>query len=138
MKTKSRNMVRSIIITVSALALLMTIFVGLIGYKNIQEAYLTSFSEVLHAAAILLGDEVSNEFSGDWSLSEDGQLMQGETAVHDIYQAQLDDLNAKTKMHYTLFYGDTRYVTSLTDAETGLRMEGTKASDAVVAEVLTR
>ena len=137
MKTKNRNMVRTIIVIASVLALLMAACVGIIGFRNIQKAYLTSFSEGLHAAAVLLNDEVSNQFEGDWTLSEDGQLMKGDVAVHDIYQAQLDALHEKTGMHYTLFYGDTRFVTSLTDATTGQRMEGTKASETVVSEVLS-
>ena len=136
MKKKRRNMVRSIILIASVLALLMSGLIGFIGFNHIKKAYLTSFSEGLHASAILLEDELSNEFAGDWSLSEDGQLMKGETAVHDIYQAQLDSLHQKTGMHYTLFYGDTRYVTSLTDSETGKRMEGTQASEVVVTNVL--
>ena len=136
MKKKSRNMVRRIILIASALAILMCALIGYVGYTHIQKAYLTSFSEGLHAAAILLNDEFSNEFQGDFYLSEDGQLMKGETAVHDIYQAQLDSLSQQTGMHFTLFFGDTRYVTSLTDTDTGKRMEGTKASDKVVAEVL--
>ena len=138
MKKKSRNMVRGIILIATGLAILMCTTIGVIGYNHIKEAYFTSFSEGLQAAATLLEDEFSNEFQGDWSLSEDGQLMKGETAVHDIYQAQLDSLHSKTSMHYTLFYGDTRFVTSLTDANTGMRMEGTKASDKVVEEVLRK
>ncbi|WP_026490447.1 methyl-accepting chemotaxis protein [Butyrivibrio sp. XBB1001] len=138
MKKKSRNMVRGIILIASALALLMAALVGYIGYRHIQEAYYTSLSEGLHAAAVLLDDEVSHQFEGDWHLSEDGELMKGETAVHDIYQEQLDALSAKTNMHFTIFYGDTRFVTSLKDADTGLRMEGTKASDTVVAEVIAK
>ncbi len=136
MKRKNRNMVRTIILIATFLACVMCSCVGYIGFSHIQEAYYTSFAEGLHAAAVLLDDEFSNEFAGDWSLSEDGQLMKGETAVHDIYQAQLDSLHNKTGMHYTLFYGDTRMVTSLTDATTGKRMEGTKASDVVISEVL--
>ena len=136
MKKKSRNMVRSIILIASVLGIAMSGCVGIIGFNHIKKAYLTSFSEGLRAAAVLLENQVSNQFEGDWSLSEDGELLKGDTAVHDIIQAQLDELNEKTDMHYTLFYGDTRYVTSLTDAETGKRMEGTKASDTVVSKVL--
>lgn len=36
----------------------------------------------------------------------------------------------------TLFYGDTRRVTTLVDAETGERMVGTQAADKVIAKVL--
>lgn len=136
MKTKSRNMVRGIIVIASVLALLMAGCVGYIGFNHIQTAYYTSFQEGLHAAAILVEDEFSHEFEGDWSISEDGQLMKGDVAVHDIYQEQLDSIHSRTGMHYTVFYGDTRYITSLTDATTGKRMEGTKASDVVVKEVL--
>nr|WP_297708142.1 methyl-accepting chemotaxis protein [uncultured Butyrivibrio sp.] len=136
MKTKSRNMVRSIIVLASVLALLMAGCVGYIGFNHIQSAYYTSFQEGLHAAAILVEDEISHEWEGDWSVSEDGQLMKGDVAIHDLYQQQLDNLHNRTGMHYTVFYGDTRYITSLTDATTGKRMEGTKASDVVVKEVL--
>ncbi|SFC88177.1 methyl-accepting chemotaxis protein [Butyrivibrio sp. YAB3001] len=138
MKKKSRNMVRSIIVLASVLALIMAAFVGIIGYNHIKQAYYSSFQEGLHAAAVLMEDEIAHEWDGDWSLSEDGQLMKGETAIHDLYQSQLDKLHEKTGMHYTVFYGDTRYITSLVDAQTGKRMEGTKASDVVVEEVLKK
>ncbi len=133
---KNRNMVRGIILVATFLALLMCTCVGVIGYNHIKKAYFTSFSEGLQAAAYLLEDEFSNEIQGDWSISEDGQLMKGETAVHDLYQAQLDAIHNKTQMHFTVFYGDTRYITSLTDANTGMRMEGTRASEVVANEVL--
>ncbi len=136
MNKKTRNMVRTIILIASTLALLMAGCVGYIGYSHIQSAYLTSFSEGLHAAATLLEDELSHQYEGDWSVSEDGELMKGDVEIHDTYQMQLDTLHNKTGMHYTVFFGDTRYVTSLTDSETGKRMEGTKASDVVVSEVL--
>lgn len=136
MKKRKRNMVRTIILIATVLACLMCSLIGIIGYNHIKEAYYTSFSEGLRAAAVLLDNQVTNQVQGDWSISEDGQLLKGDTEVHDMIQGQLDELNQKTNMHFTLFYGDTRVVTSLTDATTGQRMEGTKASDTVVAEVL--
>ncbi|MBO4823894.1 MAG: methyl-accepting chemotaxis protein [Lachnospiraceae bacterium] len=135
---KSRNMVRGIILIASALACLMAGLIGYIGYTHIQKAYLSSFEEGLHAAAVLMEDEISHEWSGDWSLSESGELLKGDTPIHNLYQNQLDKLNAQTGIHFTVFYGDTRYITSLTDATTGQRMEGTKASDVVVEEVLKK
>ncbi|MBE5823818.1 MAG: methyl-accepting chemotaxis protein [Butyrivibrio sp.] len=138
MNKKSRNMVRTIILIASGLALLMAACVGLIGYNHIQSAYLTSFSEGLHAAATLIEDEITHQYEGDWSLSEDGELLKGDVAIHDDFQKQLDELHNKTGMHYTVFYGNTRYITSLTDAETGQRMEGTRASEVVSDEVLKK
>ncbi len=135
-KRKSRNMVRSIILVASGLALLMAGAIGYIGYNHIQKAYYSSFEEGLHASATILEDEISHEWRGDWSLSAGGDLIKGETLIHNNYQKQLDELSEKTGMEYTVFYGDTRMITTLVDEETGLRMEGTKASDDVVEKVL--
>ncbi|MCR5254840.1 MAG: methyl-accepting chemotaxis protein [Acetatifactor sp.] len=136
MKRKSGNMVRRIIVMASVLALLMAACVGVIGYSHIQKAYFTSFKEGLHASAILMEDEISHEWGGDWSVTEYGVLRKGTNMIHDVYQKQLDELHEQTGMHYTVFYGDTRYITTLTDPETGERMEGTTASESVVNEVL--
>ena len=68
----------------------MAACVGYIGFSHIKKAYFTSFAEGLHAAAILMDDEFANQYKGDWTLSEDGELMKGDTAVHDVYQQQLD------------------------------------------------
>ncbi|MCR5657059.1 MAG: methyl-accepting chemotaxis protein [Butyrivibrio sp.] len=133
---KSRNMVRSIILIASVLALLMAACVGYIGYSHIKKAYMTSFAEGLQASAVLLSDSLSHMTEGDWTLSEDGQLLKGDVAMHDMLQDQFDGISEQTGMHYTLFFGDTRYVTTLADAESGKRMEGTQASETVVNEVI--
>ena len=133
---KNGNMVRSIMLIADAIAIIMAAVIGYIGYTHIQRAYYTSFAEGLHAASILVEDTLSNQVPGDWSLSDDNRLMKGDTVVSDLYQEQIDTLNQKTGMHYTVFYGDTRYITSLVDATTGNRMVGTKASDTVINEVL--
>lgn len=133
---KKGNMVGSIMTIASAFAVIMAAVIGFIGFNHIQKAYYTSFAEGLHAASILVEDTFTNEIPGDWTLSEDGQLMKGDTPVSEVYQAQIDTLNQKTGMHYTIFYGDTRYITSLVDASTGKKMTGTKASDVVINEVL--
>ena len=129
-------MVRGIILIASALALAMAATVGVIGFNHIKSAYANSFAEGLKAAAILLESELSSEVKGDWSLSDDGELLKGDNYVHDSYQAQLDSLHERTGMDYTVFYGDTRYITTLIDTERNFRMEGTKASSSVANEVL--
>ena len=65
MKKKSRNMVRTIILIASVLALAMSACIGYIGFNHIQKAYYASFSEGLHAAVILLENQLSNEIPGD-------------------------------------------------------------------------
>ncbi|MCR4999811.1 MAG: methyl-accepting chemotaxis protein [Lachnospiraceae bacterium] len=132
---KRGNMVRRIILIAAALALVMTAAIGIVGFSNIKKAYFDSFSEELKAAAYMMEHEINNEWEGDWSLSDGGQLRKGNTAIHDAYMKQVDQLHEKTGIHFTVFYGDTRYITSMTD-EKGNRMEGTQASGTVVEKVL--
>lgn len=49
-----------------------------------------------------------------------------------------DKIKAETGYDVTLFFGDTREVTSVVDSTTGERAVGTKASDAVIEEVLNK
>ena len=63
--------------------------------------------------------------------------MKGDVAIHDIFQTQLDSLSEKTGISYTVFFQNVRKVTTLTDADTGLRMEGTTASEAVTSTVIS-
>ena len=132
---RTRNMVRTIILIAAGLALIMSAMIGYIGYNHIKNAYMDSFAEELRATAIMMESIVSNQTQGDWKLSANGQLMKGGTLIHDSYQAQIDAMHEKTGVHFTIFYGDTRYVTSMTD-ENGNRMEGTKASAEVVNTVI--
>ncbi|MDD6482303.1 MAG: methyl-accepting chemotaxis protein [Lachnospiraceae bacterium] len=82
------------------------------------------------ATALLdaLGDgayEVKNGelYKGNYNLSEEITL--------------LDSLKQQSGFDVTLFYGDTRYLTTIAD-ENGNRQVGTQASEAVVSEVLKK
>jgi methyl-accepting chemotaxis protein len=133
---RNRNMVRTIILIASALALIMSAAIAVIGFNHIQTAYFNSFSEELHAAAIMLDDNINNQFYGDWEMADNGELYKAGTVFYNKFAPQVDSLHERTGIHFTVFYGDTRYVTSMVDASTGKKMEGTKASDAVIEKVL--
>ncbi len=133
---RNRNMVRTIILIASALALIMSAAIAVIGFNHIQTAYFNSFSEELHATAIMLDDNINNQFYGDWEMADNGELYKAGTVFYNKFAPQVDSLHERTGIHFTVFYGDTRYVTSMVDASTGKKMEGTKASDAVIEKVL--
>ncbi|XME03705.1 methyl-accepting chemotaxis protein [Lachnospiraceae bacterium C1.1] len=114
-----------------ALAIILTVY----GVRSINNAYLNSFTEGLRAAAIQLKDEVSHEWDGEWTVDDDGTLRKGGQDIHDEYEGQFDDISNHTGIEYTLFNGDTRYITTMMDSS-GARMEGTKASDNVIEAVL--
>ncbi|MBR6395710.1 MAG: cache domain-containing protein [Lachnospiraceae bacterium] len=133
---RNRNMVRTIIVIAAALALIMSAGIAAIGFSHIQKAYFNSFSEELHAAATMFDDSLNYQFYGDWEMSDNGELYKGGTVFYNKVSEQVESLNQRTGIHFTVFYGDTRYVTSIVDASTGKKMEGTKASQTVIDEVL--
>ena len=73
---------------------------------------------------------------GDYYLAADGSLMKGDMNI-SLDETIIDSWTTGTEADVTLFYGDTRMATSLRDVNTGERIIGTKASDAVIKEVLT-
>jgi methyl-accepting chemotaxis protein len=122
----------------SALLMLiaMSIIVTAVGVSMVKKAYYDSFAEELHISALQVS-EMASQWSGDWSLNSDNELMKGDVAIHDIFQSQLDSLSEKTGISYTVFFQNVRKITTLTDADTGLRMEGTTASEAVTSTVIS-
>nr|MCR5716444.1 cache domain-containing protein [Lachnospiraceae bacterium] len=128
---RNRKLVASILLISSIAAIIMASVITAIGIFYTREAYYDSFAEELHAAALMIEDEISHEWKGNWSVSEENRLMKGSYDIYDSYLMQLDDLHESTGIHFTIFYGDTRYLTSMVDSQTGLRMEGTKASEEV-------
>lgn len=74
--------------------------------------------------------------SGSWHLEEDG-LYKGETSL-SADMALFDKFVANSDVDITIFYGDTRQVTSLLDHNTGERIIGTQASAEIIQTVLNQ
>lgn len=68
---------------------------------------------------------------------EDGCLYKGEKNLTEDEEL-IDGFVAGSDSGVTIFFGDTRYVTSLKDNKTGKRLVGTKAGDAVIEAVLKK
>jgi len=133
---KNKKLVRNVLYFASVLALLMATTITVVGIGYVKKAYFDSFSEELHAAALMVQSQLNNQWQGDWSVTSNGTVLKGNYDLHDEYEAQLDDLYENTGISFTVFANDTRYITSLVDSTTGEKMEGTKASDTVIETVL--
>lgn len=114
----------------------MSIIITVVGVSMVEKAYYDSFAEELHISALQVS-EMAGQWQGDWTLNSDNDLMKGDVAIHDIFQNQLDSLSEKTGISYTVFFQNVRKITTLTDSDTGLRMEGTTASEAVTSTVIS-
>lgn len=80
------------------------------------------YKEKLKAVAISVNNSYNTLIDGDWELVE-GVLFKGGKPVDNTL---IDSIGRQDGIEITLFFGDTRYFTTLKDAS-GKRLVGTKA-----------
>lgn len=89
----------------------------------------------LEGIAELTRDDCSLPSGNAFFVDESGNLWNGKTLNVSESTETFDQVKSVSGVEITLFYGDTRYVTTVLD-ESGKRVLGTKASDAVIEKVL--
>lgn len=127
MKLKGKLIIMSLA-PLAALAILIIIFSNL----RISNVISNVVREDIQASARLQA-ELIQSYDGDFSVEDNGDLVKGQ---HNITQETdvMDSLLDSSKIALTIFYGDTRYSTSI--VQDGERILGTQAGQAVVDEVL--
>lgn len=88
----------------------------------------------LHATALSVRETLSSSSTGQYSVNDQGNLQKGEYNITE-HSEIADEIKNATGMEVTVFFGDTRYMTSVKD-ESGNRVLGTKAGDTVIQNVL--
>lgn len=123
-------------ILMMALIPLIALGVITIVFSNIRisEVVADNIENGLRGAAVSVRDTITYVDEGAFSVDEAGNLCKGEFNV-TANTAIADNIQTSTKMDITVFYGDTRYMTSICN-EDGSRLVGTKAGDAVIEQVL--
>lgn len=102
---------------------------------NIQAGMQDEALKGLRGIALSLQQIYDTADSGEYAVDEAGTVVKGALAISGNYEV-VDALKASTQYDVTVFYGDTRVTTSLTNSETGERLVGTQASDIVIQTVL--
>ena len=111
--------------------LLLTI----LGITEVRSLYLKTTKEELHTAVSQADSEFTKMWDGDWEY--DGTtLTKGGEPVYDEYLATMESLKKETNLEYTIFYHDTRVVTTLRKDGTGDYLINTQASQEVTNEVI--
>ncbi len=130
------RLVRKLVLISIAAVLVVSVILNIFSLINMRQIFDENYEEELHAAAVQLGNEVSNEYDGEWDVDADGVLTKGGNPVKEEYEVQFDELKSQTGIDYTLFIGKTRMVTTIYKEGTQEKADGTDASDGVVAAVL--
>lgn len=123
-------------ILVMVLIPLLLLGVVTIVFSNIRinEVVASSIRNGLQGAAVSVRDTIVYSDEGQLFVGEDGNLYKGETNITES-EMIADHIKEATQMDITVFYGDTRYMTSICK-EDGSRVLGTKAGEEVIKAVL--
>ena len=111
------------------------IILSIIGMKEVKDTYLDMTEEELHTAVTIANSEFTNMWDGDWDY-KDSVLTKGGEPVYDEYLSTMEELKADTNLEYTIFYNDTRAVTTLKKQGTDEYFINTQASAEVVDTVI--
>ena len=108
---------------------------GILGYISANDGFKKALEMKAESDVKSLNEILNYRYAGDWNL-RGGILYKGDEQI-DGNNAVVDDLSAVCDGKVTIFRGDTRVATTVTN-DAGQRSVGTKASQAVIDAVLTR
>ena len=128
MKMKSKMLAMSLFPLI-VLGLATIIF----GNARIKEVVTDNIENGLRGTAVAVRDTLDYADEGEFHV-EDGTLYKGEFNVTEATEIA-DHAKEAADMDVTVFYGDTRYMTSVLN-EQGERAIGTSADEAVVSKVV--
>ena len=124
---------KKVIFSVNAAIVLVCICMGVVAYINANSGFNKALEMKASSDVQALSEIIDYRYAGDWNL-RDGVLYKGDTKI-DGNDELVDSLAKVTNGKVTIFSGDTRVATNVKDAA-GKRQVGTKASEAVINEVL--
>jgi len=113
------------------LGIVLTLFAANSITKGMQKEMLQGLTAVTQNFITMLNQTDTGDYRQDTS----GKVYKGKYVItgNDTLE---DQIKSSTGYDVTLFYGDTRVVTSIKDPATGKKIVGTKASDQVITAVL--
>lgn len=134
MKIKHR---RSLTSGITAIAVIPTIILGLIiSIYSAFNSYSIANNEIRHeleSVSLSIFEFFNEAHPGEFEVSED-HLKKGGSELDCFYET-IGIIKGQTGIDITLFYGSTRYITTVSH-EDGVSVVGTKAAEDVVERVL--
>lgn len=107
----------------------------LLGSQKIDEVATEIARHGMEGVAYATRADISVGKGNDYWVDENNKLQNSDVLNITDSTENADTIKKNTNMEITVFYGDTRYMTTIVDAN-GERIIGTKASGAVIEHVL--
>lgn len=123
------------LIAIVSVVVTSILFLGMSCYR-LSKTYDKLIMEELKATDEHLDSAISAlNGDGDLSMEEETLLKGGEPIAEEI-EGIIDSLQKETGIDYTIFWDDTRILTTIQKADGTGKLTGTKASDAVIEHTL--
>ncbi len=120
------------------LATVPAVFLGLllctIAAIKIQDAIFNEAYIGMHATTLAVNNIFETASEGEYHVDDSGILWKGDANISEAEDI-VDRIKSSTGMDVTIFYGNTRYLTTIVD-DSGNRQVGTTASEKVTKAVL--
>ncbi|MBD5483976.1 MAG: methyl-accepting chemotaxis protein [Lachnospiraceae bacterium] len=114
--------------------LLLGIVIIVFGDKQITNVLVENTEEGLQATAIAVRTTLRKMNNEPYRLNENNELVKGDLNISQTPDL-VDEIKEGTDIDVTIFYGDTRYMSSIID-ENGQRIIGTQAGPRAIETVL--
>lgn len=133
-KNKSQRSVKKRLMTVSVVSVIIACAVlCVVSVLSLRNTVLENYIDIAKASATHIEATIEGLSEGDWSYNEKtNELYKGDTLVTDKFFDIIQKENAD--IHHTIFWGNTRIMSDLTDAE-GKSVVGTTCDDSVLQNV---
>lgn len=122
------------ILAINAIVVAACVLMGVIGYWRAEEGFAKALQMKAAADVQSLTEILNTRYVGDWHV-QNGILFKGGQQIDGVNEIA-EFLSNICSAKVTLFNGDTRVATTVVD-KNGNRQTGTKASEAVIANVIT-
>ncbi len=126
---------RTRIVAIAAIPVMVlgTFGLGLSSYQMTESAVKRTY-DGMQATTVAVSNLLEASAEGNYQI-KNGELYKGDKVKLSDKIEIIDDIKKRSGYDVTVFYGDTRYLTTITN-EKGERQIGTKASDEVIEKVL--
>ncbi|WP_026493316.1 MULTISPECIES: methyl-accepting chemotaxis protein [unclassified Butyrivibrio] len=132
-KVRKGKLIQNLILVAIGAIIGISALLTIISSIEITNTYNDMIEEELKIGAEHLQSEMNSVWDGDWSYVN-GDVYKGEENIMGEYQDLMDELHEKTGIEYSLFYGDTQVLTTVTN--NGTRLTGYKCSTDIADHVL--
>lgn len=128
------NLRKKAVVYFNCAIIVACVLIGILGYRSAANGFAISLQMKALSNVKSVVEVMNEKYPGDWNI-KNGQIYKGEILMND-HNEIVDFLSSICEGHVTIFQNDTRVATTVKNDD-GQRLTGTKASEKIIAEVLT-